>query len=132
MPRPIQWEAMWFLESGQYAPETREGKRLIAHELSHVVQQQNTPGIFQRKLSIGSTTDCAELAADAVARAVMQPENSPFRSSTRKSVITCAVRRSPPQLYNERSKHGVENSIRSSTKESTKDRTRGWTEYTCS
>ena len=67
--------------SGQYLPEAREGKRLIAHELSHVVQQQSIPGIFQRKLSIGSTTGSAELEADAVARAVMQPEISPYRSS---------------------------------------------------
>lgn len=68
--------------AGRYAPETREGKRLMAHELTHVAQQQNTPGILQGKLRIGSPTDCAELASDAVARAVMQPENSAFLTST--------------------------------------------------
>ncbi len=28
--------------AGQYAPETREGRRLLAHELAHVVQQSGT------------------------------------------------------------------------------------------
>jgi hypothetical protein len=67
--------------AGQYAPEARAGKRLIAHELSHVIQQQNTPGVLQGKLSIGSPSDSAELAADTAARAVMLPENSTYRSS---------------------------------------------------
>ncbi|MCO4294464.1 DUF4157 domain-containing protein [Solitalea sp. MAHUQ-68] len=36
--------------AGQYQPETTEGKRLLAHELTHVVQQGNTPNpIIQRK-----------------------------------------------------------------------------------
>jgi Domain of unknown function (DUF4157) len=67
--------------AGRYAPEVRAGKRLIAHELSHVVQQQNAPAVLQGKLSIGSPSDSAELAADAAARAVTLPENSPYRSS---------------------------------------------------
>jgi hypothetical protein len=46
--------------AGQYAPESNEGRRLLAHELSHVVQQtelrrpyvqrQYSPGIFSRTL----------------------------------------------------------------------------------
>jgi hypothetical protein len=38
--------------SGQYAPETTEGRRLLAHELAHVVQQQvlnQTGPVLQRK-----------------------------------------------------------------------------------
>jgi hypothetical protein len=30
--------------AGHYAPETREGRRLLAHELAHVVQQARSPG----------------------------------------------------------------------------------------
>jgi hypothetical protein len=30
--------------AGHYAPETREGRRLLAHELAHVVQQASSPG----------------------------------------------------------------------------------------
>jgi hypothetical protein len=34
----------------QYAPETRAGRRLLAHELTHVVQQSQAPGVLvQRK-----------------------------------------------------------------------------------
>ncbi|MBX3155580.1 MAG: DUF4157 domain-containing protein [Deltaproteobacteria bacterium] len=34
---------------GQYAPHTSEGRRLLAHELAHVVQQLGTAGALQRK-----------------------------------------------------------------------------------
>jgi uncharacterized protein DUF4157 len=33
---------------GQYAPERPEGKRLLAHELAHVIQQQRAPAMIQR------------------------------------------------------------------------------------
>jgi hypothetical protein len=35
--------------SGRYAPETRAGRHLIAHELTHVMQQQGTGARLQRK-----------------------------------------------------------------------------------
>ncbi|MFL6649900.1 MAG: DUF4157 domain-containing protein [Sulfurifustaceae bacterium] len=35
-------------DAGQYAPDTHEGRRLIAHELTHVVQQQHAPAAAQR------------------------------------------------------------------------------------
>ncbi len=37
--------------SGEYSPESRSGRRLLAHELSHVVQQQSmhARGVLQRK-----------------------------------------------------------------------------------
>ena len=34
--------------SGEYAPATMEGKRLLAHELTHVVQQESVPAANQR------------------------------------------------------------------------------------
>jgi hypothetical protein len=39
--------------SGQYQPETDEGKRLLAHELTHVVQQN---GMIQRKPAVVATS----------------------------------------------------------------------------
>jgi uncharacterized protein DUF4157 len=36
------------LGSGEYAPGTREGKRLLAHELAHVVQQERVQPHIQR------------------------------------------------------------------------------------
>lgn len=41
--------------SGQYLPNTKQGKKLIAHELTHVVQQGN--GKIQTKPEIGHSQD---------------------------------------------------------------------------
>jgi hypothetical protein len=35
-------------EQGQYSPGTREGQRLLAHELAHVAQQRRMPSFIQR------------------------------------------------------------------------------------
>lgn len=35
--------------AGQFAPESREGQRLLAHELTHVVQQRGTTGAVLRR-----------------------------------------------------------------------------------
>jgi len=37
--------------AGRFAPETHEGRTLIAHELAHVVQQGNQPGRIHRQQS---------------------------------------------------------------------------------
>lgn len=34
--------------AGEYAPETESGRRLLAHELTHVVQQRSRPPVVQR------------------------------------------------------------------------------------
>lgn len=61
--------------SGQYSPESAAGKRLLAHELTHVVQQQQwgSPGSLVRSSSapvIASETSAAEREADALAHRV--------------------------------------------------------------
>ena len=43
--------------SGQFAPESAEGKRLLAHELTHVVQQQHMPTIQRDPTGQPSETD---------------------------------------------------------------------------
>lgn len=43
--------------SGAYAPATRGGRQLLAHELAHVVQQASTPGVMQRKTTTESPVD---------------------------------------------------------------------------
>ena len=48
---------------GQYEPGTNEGKKLLAHELTHVVQQNTTFG--SGPLVLGSTEDGYELEAEA-------------------------------------------------------------------
>jgi hypothetical protein len=39
-------------DAGRFAPHTREGRRLLAHELTHVVQQGAATGMLQRKINI--------------------------------------------------------------------------------
>lgn len=58
--------------AGQYAPHAADGKRLLAHELAHVVQQGDggTPSV-QRRLSLGSASDAHEHEADRVADQVV-------------------------------------------------------------
>jgi hypothetical protein len=60
--------------TGQYAPNSMEGKRLLAHELTHVVQQKDG-STFQRRLIIGSPTDLFELEADTFATQIMRGES---------------------------------------------------------
>ena len=50
-----------FFRRGEYNPGSYKGKELLAHELTHVVQQtgcvQNKLGLLQRKCSCGSTSE---------------------------------------------------------------------------
>jgi hypothetical protein len=63
---------------GQYRPETATGRRLLAHELAHVVQQAGAPSAIQTK-DLSTPGDAAERAADAAAHVFGQPE-APDRS----------------------------------------------------
>jgi hypothetical protein len=51
--------------AGQHSPHTREGKRLMAHELTHVTQQSE--GGVQGKLKIGQPENSFEQEADLAA-----------------------------------------------------------------
>jgi len=59
--------------AGQYTPGTNEGRRLMAHELTHVVQQEQTPAntIAPSSLSISDPSDASEHAADGMADSVV-------------------------------------------------------------
>lgn len=41
---------------GQYAPQTLEGKKLLAHELTHVLQQRGGKSVIRRKISFEKET----------------------------------------------------------------------------
>jgi hypothetical protein len=56
---------------GRYAPESSAGRQLLAHELTHVVQQR--AGVHLKD-GIGQAGDAYEMQADAIA-ASMSPEN---------------------------------------------------------
>ncbi|MFP5261555.1 MAG: DUF4157 domain-containing protein [Blastocatellia bacterium] len=51
---------------GQYVPGTTSGKRILAHELAHIVQQQHTSATHSPAF-ITSAYDSAEAEADSVA-----------------------------------------------------------------
>ncbi|HLL45220.1 MAG TPA: DUF4157 domain-containing protein, partial [Longimicrobiaceae bacterium] len=57
-----------FFRQGEFSPATPGGRKLIAHELTHVEQQAATP--VQRRLTLGAGDDAYEREADGVAAAV--------------------------------------------------------------
>jgi hypothetical protein len=64
-----------FFRQGEYSPGSSSGRELLAHELTHVVQQ-NGDGI-SRKMTVSEPGDAHEIEADQMARAVMQQEHTP-------------------------------------------------------
>jgi hypothetical protein len=61
--------------SGQYVPGTHAGRKLIAHELSHVIQQnassRGTSGHIQTRLAVNQPGDSYEQEADRAADRVL-------------------------------------------------------------
>lgn len=77
-------------DAGQYAPQSPVGRRLMAHELTHVVQQSQTSGFIQHNLAIGNSGDSSEREADSVAQVLT---SSPMRFIGRVSKIEPIVQR---------------------------------------
>lgn len=63
-----------YFREGEYNPSTREGQELLAHELTHVVQQRG--GSSARGASVGAVGDGFEHEADEVAASVMRGERA--------------------------------------------------------
>lgn len=64
-----------FFRDGTYAPATNDGQHLIAHELTHVVQQGAMPASVQGKMKVNDPDDQYEAEANQVADLVMaQPD----------------------------------------------------------
>ncbi len=61
-----------YFNSGQYQPETREGKTLLAHELTHTIQQGAVSNTVQPKLKVNAPDDTYEKEADATADRIMR------------------------------------------------------------
>jgi hypothetical protein len=59
-----------FFRQGEYNPGSSSGRELLAHELTHVVQQSG--GGLQAKLSVSQPGDASEREADWVAQQVTQ------------------------------------------------------------
>jgi hypothetical protein len=63
-----------FFRHGEYSPGSSSGRELLAHELTHVVQQ-NGDGI-RRKMTVSDPGDAHEIEANQMARAVIQQEHA--------------------------------------------------------
>jgi hypothetical protein len=57
--------------TGRYAPSAEDGRRLLAHELAHVVQQAGSPASRDR-LTVGPPEDQVEREADAAATRILR------------------------------------------------------------
>lgn len=57
-----------FFRGGEFSPATPGGRKLIAHELTHVVQQAATP--VQRRLTLGAEGDAYEREAESLSERV--------------------------------------------------------------
>jgi predicted chitinase len=71
--------------SGHYAPQTDAGQRILAHELTHVLQQRkawDAPSPVERGIWIGDSSDRFEREAHAAADRVANAEASPAQSGT--------------------------------------------------
>jgi len=60
--------------AGQYAPQTESGKRLIAHELTHVVQQNSFGRPAIQNLEVGGASTPAEAEAERVADGIFSSQ----------------------------------------------------------
>ncbi len=63
--------------AGQYAPGTTEGRRLLAHELTHVVQQEKANGNSLTGDTISQPSNPAEHEAEHVAQTVVRGGHVP-------------------------------------------------------
>jgi hypothetical protein len=70
--------------ANQYAPDTSAGKKTLAHELAHVVQQHHAPGPATSHLAIGTERNQFEQEADTAAAAISaaRPWQNPSLSSS--------------------------------------------------
>ena len=57
--------------TGQYSPRASEGRKLLAHELAHVAQQQDNTSSENTSGRISSPGDASEWGADRAAEAVL-------------------------------------------------------------
>lgn len=77
-----------YFAAGKYAPTSREGQRLLAHELTHVVQQEIDPSPISESCSdgelvVGNEHDMLEAEAESTAYAYMRRLTASESSSGR-------------------------------------------------
>ena len=64
-----------FFKSGEYNPGSSQGQHLIAHELTHVVQQGASVPNIQGKMTVNDPNDAYEQEADSIADSIMKMDD---------------------------------------------------------
>jgi len=77
----------------QYCPATLHGRNLLAHELTHVVQQFSAPQLSPQNLEIGPASDAAEQQANEVSR--QMTDSSRARGASPGQAGAIKLRRQP-------------------------------------
>jgi hypothetical protein len=85
-----------FFRSGEFSPGSPDGRKLLAHELTHVVQQGGTAAPLQRALEVGPPDDVYEREADAAARAVAAGERVAVAGAGTAGLVQRDLVREPP------------------------------------
>jgi len=81
-------------DTGQYAPGTSAGKRLLTHELTHVVQQRSgTQGALQGKAEMNQPGDAYEQEAERLTDAVLSRETFQAQPSIFTPLVTPLIQR---------------------------------------
>jgi hypothetical protein len=91
-----------FFRQGEYNPGTSGGRALLAHELTHVVQQ-NGDGL-QRKMTVSEPGDAHEVEADRVAEVIMQQEHTQGTAQRAPDVLQLQPEAPGPQEDDEKKK----------------------------
>jgi hypothetical protein len=89
---------IWFGQ-GEYAPSSPGGRRLLAHEVAHTVQQRSIGPAIQREVVVGDAHDPAEATADRAADAMMRGDRAPPGAGGGESVLrrACTAQSVPPR-----------------------------------
>jgi hypothetical protein len=71
-------------DRGRYAPETDAGRRLLAHELAHVVQQQGAPkGVVQRDSNMELADDDTPVSNTVLSQALAAADRKQWEVAAR-------------------------------------------------
>ncbi|WP_263352929.1 eCIS core domain-containing protein [Acidicapsa acidisoli] len=84
-------------DRGQYASRTHEGRKLIAHELAHVVQQSSGTVQAAGDLRVGDSDSPQERAADNTSSWIMQSHGASGESLLSGSADRAILQRQPSQ-----------------------------------
>jgi hypothetical protein len=77
-----------FFSHGAYQPGSSSGRELIAHELTHVVQQGDDR--VRRAMTVSQPGDPHEVEAEQTARAIVQSETSGGETAVERSSVSAA------------------------------------------